>query len=607
MKFLGISSYYHDSAVALVDESQILFAAQEERYSRIKGDSRFPILAIKNMERYLELSSRDFDIISYYEDPRLKLNRILTTFVKEFPGNHSQILNFVKSFDKERFFPKKRLELEFPESKVVQYGHHQSHAASTFYTSTFENAAVLVMDGVGEWATSSIFAGSANGLELLEEELFPDSLGLFYATITSFCGFKVNSGEYKLMGLAPYGEPKYVKLLKDNVIEVSSTGRIKLNMDYFGFHKNLRMHSQAFEDLVQHKPRRAESSITQFECDLARSVQEVLEIAVVRKSLHAIAIADSKNLALAGGVALNCVANSKILDHLSARNVYVQPASGDAGGALGAAILARREFGTNTARQYKMCGSFLGNSYSDEDVASILKKEDLVYECHSNETLIPNVVELLLDNQAIGWFQGRMEFGPRALGGRSIIAAASSSETQSKLNLKVKKRESFRPFAPIVLESEVSNWFEWEKGVATPYMLFTAQVAKNKTIAQLATKSEQKGDQIDLIDRVNEIRSTIPAVTHVDNSARIQTIDETNPTFSLLTHYYARSGTPVLVNTSFNVRNEPIVESPLDAIRCFLTTDLDALVIGGFLLKKQAQHADVLDRFKKLTFNGDLD
>jgi carbamoyltransferase len=367
------------------------------------------------------------------------------------------------------------------------------------------------------------------------------------------------------------------------------------------------MHSEAFEELVQNKPRTAEGLITQFECDLARSVQEVLEIAVVRKSLHAMAIAGSKNLALAGGVALNCVANSKILEHLSARNVYVQPASGDAGGALGAAILARREFGSNTSRQYKMRGSFLGNSYSDEDVVSILKREDLVYEYHSDEKLIPDVVQLLLDNQAIGWFRGRMEFGPRALGGRSIIAAASSPETQSKLNLKVKKRESFRPFAPIVLESEVSNWFAWEEGVATPYMLFTAQVAKDKTVIRPTTRSEHSGDQIDLIDRVNEIRSTIPAVTHVDNSARLQTIDETNPTFSLLTHYYSRSGTPVLVNTSFNVRNEPIVESPLDAIRCFLTTDLDALVIGGFLLRKQSQHIEVLDKFKLLTFNGDLD
>lgn len=606
MKFLGISSHYHDSAVAVIDESEILYAAQEERFSRVKGDSGFPKLAIRNLEGFLGTSSLDIDVVAYYENPKLKLNRILKTFYKEFPYNKSQISNFISNFERDRYFPIRGIREYFPESKIVQYGHHETHAASTFFSSSFDQAAVLVIDGVGEWATSSIYKGSLNGLNLIDEEKFPDSLGLFYATITSYCGFKVNSGEYKLMGLAPYGEPKYVKHLKENVIEIGSNGTIKLNMQYFAFQKELQMHSMEFEELVGRSPRKPESEITRFECDLARSAQVLLEEAVVKKALFALNIAESNKLALAGGVALNCVANSKILEHISAKNIYVQPASGDAGGALGAALLARKEFGPSPNKHYPMKGSFLGNSYSNQQIESALLAEGLVYEKYDEVSLVTSCVDLLVMNFAIGWFQGRMEFGPRALGGRSIIASAISSQTQSKLNLKVKKRESFRPFAPLVLADKVSEWFTWEPGVESPYMLFTAQVAPGKIVSYPAGNSEIDGD-IDLIQRVNQIRSKIPAVTHIDFSARIQTVSETNPTYKLLTQYSKKTGIPILVNTSFNVRNEPIVESPTDAIRCFLTTDLDALAIGNFLLLKKDQPIEVLEKFKDRAFEGNLD
>jgi carbamoyltransferase len=606
MNFLGISANYHDSAISLVDERNILFAAQEERFSRIKGDSRFPEKSIKEMYKFLSLDAKQIDVVSYYENPKLKLNRILKTFKDNFPQNLSQIGNFVTTYDHGRYFPLSKIKKAFPNSRVLSFEHHESHAASAFFTSGFDRAAVLVMDGVGEWASSSIFAGSPNSMQIVEQEDFPNSAGLFYATITSFCGFKVNSGEYKLMGLAPYGEPKYVNLLRDSVIKVNPTGKITLNLKYFGFTTELRMYNKEFENLFGRRARKAESTITKFDCDLAKSAQVIIEDIVVKKSLHALAMTGNTQLTLAGGVALNCVANSKILEKISANNIYVQPASGDAGGALGAAILASLSEKRSENIFYAMKGSFLGNSYDDSSIESYLTKENVHYKKMTSVELFDESAKMLVDGNAIGWFRGRMEFGPRALGGRSIIASATSPETQSRLNLKVKKRESFRPFAPVVLESKVSEWFEWDSESPSPFMLFTAQVQKIRLLDNLTHKADSS-DQVDLISKVNVARSQIPAVTHVDNSARIQTVGNENPLHLLLERYYCLTGVPVLVNTSFNVRNEPIVESPQDAVRCFFTTDLDVLVIENFLIKKSLQDSKVTSHFQSLEYIGSLD
>jgi carbamoyltransferase len=608
MLSLGISCFYHDSAIALVDENEILFAAQEERYSRVKGDSGFPARALESLLDTCKISLDDITHVSYYEDPALKRNRILRTFTLNFPRNLSQIQNFIETYDTDRFFPLKKLESIFSKDVTV-YKHHETHAASTFFPSPFESAAVLVMDGVGEWSTSSIFNASRNNpfLVLKEEEQFPDSLGLFYATFTAYAGFKVNSGEYKFMGLAPYGKPKYANLLRDHLISYDDNGKIKLNMEYFGYTQKLTMWNKKMESLLGFSPREAESRIRQFDCDLASSTQLVLEEVYIRKVRHALKITGETNLCLAGGVALNCVANGKLRDVLPIENIFVQPASGDAGGALGAALLrAAEEQKDKKATFFDMKHSFLGNQYSDDSIERVLKENNLVYEKLDLRELSKKCAELLASDKSLGWFSGRMEFGPRALGARSIIASATSPNMQSRLNLQIKKRESFRPFAPIVLLDKVHEWFEWPQNSDSKYMLFTAKV-KDDQRTTTENPETMEENNIDLIELVNKVRSKIPAVTHVDMSARLQTISDANPMYSLLNDYYQLSSIPVLVNTSFNVRNEPIVESPWDAIRCFMTTDLDALTLGNFLLKKSSQDRSNMNEWKDNQFAGELD
>ena len=608
MLSLGISSFYHDSAVAIADENRILFAAQEERFTRIKGDSGFPEQALEQLLSTLDINIRDITHVSFYEDPQLKRQRIMKTFASNFPGNMSQIRNFIETYESNRFFPLLQLKRKF-EKEIRFFKHHESHAASAFFPSPFESAAVLVMDGVGEWATSSIFSATRTKpfLSIKHEERFPDSLGLFYATMTSYSGFKVNSGEYKFMGLAPYGEAKYVKLIREHLIHSTENGEIKLNMDYFGYTKYLTMWDPRLEQLFGFGPRAAESDIRKFDCDLAKSTQVVLEEIVIAKSKHALKLTGERNLCLAGGVALNCVANGKLLNILPIENIFIQPASGDAGGALGASLyrvaLEKKE---SDSTFFDLQQGFLGNSYSDSQIEDALIENKLIYSKLAPERHSIECAQILSADKSIGWFSGRMEFGPRALGGRSILASATSPSMQSRLNLQIKKRESFRPFAPIVLRDQVHHWFDWPEGSESKFMLFTAQVNQNQIISARGASNSNESD-LDLISIVNEVRSTIPAVTHVDLSARLQTINQENPLYLLLKNYFELTGVPVLVNTSFNVRNEPIVESPQDAIRCFLTTDIDALAIGSFIVKKEDQDKKTLLDWKESAFIGELD
>lgn len=602
---LGISAHYHDSAIALIDKNEILFAAQEERFSRIKGDSRFPIRAINALTRELGISLTDITNIAYYENPKLKRHRIFNTFVKNFPENHKQLRDFIGNFDIEKLFPEHHLLNLFSKQKVSFYDHHKSHAASAFYCSKFNESAVLVIDGVGEWACTSIYLGKDNKITLLHQDLFPDSIGLLYATFTAYCGFKVNSGEYKLMGLAPYGKPRYVDLIVENLFEIDANGNFKSKMEFFGYSHDRKMWSSKLEKLLGVNPRLPESEITQDICDLAASIQAVLEKIVIRKVELALTLTGSKSICLAGGVALNCVANSKILEILPASSIFIQPAAGDAGGALGAAILSRVEDNQSESEiiRYALNDVFLGTSYKEEEIKLLVEQHNLVYHELSDSDKPEHVARLLVEGGSIGWFKGRMEYGPRSLGARSIIANATFADTQRKLNIQIKKRESFRPFAPIVLKREVHKWFNWEENTESKFMLFVASVLENHRTKKVVSEGEPNR----LFAQINEVRSSVPAITHLDYSARIQTIDEENYLYDILERYYELTGVPILVNTSFNVRNEPIVESPADALRCFLTTGIDALVIENLLILKREQNSKTLQEWENKEFIGDLD
>lgn len=610
MLSLGISCFYHDSAIALVDGEEILFAAQEERFTRKKGDSDFPANALKALLSYCEIELNDITHVTYYEDPRLKLERISKTFVDTFPINYKQIINFIRQFNKDRYFPLSKI-ASIIGKDVKTYKHHESHAASAFFPSPFEQAAVLVVDGVGEWSTSSIFSATRSlpFLNLIEEERFPNSLGLFYATLTSYAGFKVNSGEYKFMGLAPYGTPRFVNVLKQSVINSDFAGRIRLNMKYFGFTQHMNMWNQDLAVLLGEPPRFPESRIRQFDCDLAMSAQVVLEEIYLKKVKYALSVTRQKNLCLAGGVALNCVANGKLRELLPIENIFVQPAAGDAGGALGAALLrVAHENIKGNAHYHDLRGGFLGTAYTNSEIEKALSDNGLTFEILSTEVLESRVAKLLDNEKSVGWFQGRMEYGPRALGARSILASATSPLMQSRLNLQIKKRESFRPFAPIVLSEHAHNWFEWPEHVVSQYMLFTAEVNKKVQFdCENKVGYSPETDEIDLTKIVNTPRSQIPAVTHVDMSARLQTVIAGNPIHGVLREYFRISGIPVLVNTSFNVRNEPIVESPRDAIRCFMTTDIDVLAIGSYLVLKENQSENLREKWNDRHFVGELD
>jgi carbamoyltransferase len=586
---LGISAYYHDSAACVLRDGKILAAAQEERFSRKKHDARFPKNAVQYCLREVQSDVSSLDAVVFYDKPFLKFNRLLETYLTFSPKGIRSFILSMPLWLKEKLWLSDVIadELQF-KGKILFAEHHESHAASAFFPSPFERAVIVTVDGVGEYATTSIAVGNGNSISIIKEQHFPHSLGLLYSAFTYFTGFKVNSGEYKVMGLAPYGKPKYVNAIYDRLIDVRDDGSFAMNMEYFNYPVGLTMTNHKFEALFDGPPRTPESPLTQREMDLAASIQVVTEDIMMKIVHHAKEISGENNLCLAGGVALNCVANGKILRKKPFEKIWIQPASGDAGGALGAAYTAYHHYfhqQRNISPNDSQHGSFLGTHYSNDDIEHYLKEKKIPYQHFLGDKLLCEQVSRLLQSEkVVGWFQGRMEFGPRALGNRSILGDARSSSMQKKMNLKIKYRESFRPFAPAVLSEKTSEWFDLS--CESPYMLLVADVKKEKQRELSKTEEQLWG-----IEKLNTVRSEIPAVTHVDYSARIQTVHkETNPLFHLLlSTFYEQTGCPVLVNTSFNVRGEPIVESPGDAYRCFMRTEMDVLVLGVYVLFKEKQ------------------
>ena len=605
MRILGISAFYHDSAAALVEDGRIVAAAQEERFTRKKHDSRFPAHAIEYCLKQAGVGLDAVDNVVFYDKPFLKFERLLETYLAFAPRGLQSFSMAIPVWLREKLFQKSLLKRELkryaPEydwsQRLLFAEHHQSHAASAFFASPFEEAVVLTMDGVGEWATTSVGFGSGNKLEMRREIHFPHSLGLLYSAFTYYTGFKVNSGEYKVMGLAPYGEPRFAKLILDRLIDLKSDGSFKLDLSYFDYCTGLRMTNKAFDDLFGGPPRGADELLTQCHMDLAASIQAVTDEVVLRLTRSLASETGAQNLCLAGGVALNCVANGKVLRDGRFRRVWVQPAAGDAGGALGAALCAYHLFRDQPRRvdgeHDLMQGSYLGPDYSQREIEERLTALGARFNVVSDDDVIRRTVDALADGKAVGWFQGRMEFGPRALGARSILGDARSPSMQSVLNLKVKYRESFRPCAPSVLREDVADWFELDSD--SPYMLMVADVAKQHRREMTAAEQALFG-----IEKLNVPRSSIPAVTHVDYSARIQTVHrETHPRYhALLSAFKARTGCPVIVNTSFNVRGEPIVLAPDDAFRCFMGTDIEVLAVGNCILNKDDQDPRLRQDYK---------
>ena len=600
MRILGLSAFYHDSAAALVEDGRIVAAAQEERFSRRKHDSGYPANAIAYCLDEAGVPLRDIDRVAFYDKPFLTFERLLETSVAFAPRGFRSFRLAVPLWIKEKLFQKNLLRRKLRplapdvdwDAKLLFAEHHQSHAASAFYPSPFLDAVVLTLDGVGEWATTSVAIGHGNDLEMTREMHFPHSLGLLYSAFTFYTGFKVNSGEYKLMGLAPYGEPKYVQTILDHLIDLKADGTFRLNLDYFAYCTGLTMTNGTFDALFGGPPRKPDEPLTQRHMDVAASAQAVIEEAVLRLTRSLRKETGIRYLCLAGGVALNCVANGKVLRDGRFDDVWIQPAAGDAGGALGAALTAsHRLFGeprpsvsSSACGTDAMRGALLGPAFSPDEICATLDAAGARYETLADDTLIDATAEALAAGQAVGWFQGRMEFGPRALGNRSILGDARSPTMQKTLNLKVKHRESFRPFAPSVLREDVADWFALDHD--SPYMLLVAEVRTERRKSGAEAQEALFG-----IDRLNVPRSDIPAVTHVDYSARVQTVHrKTNPRYhALLEAFKARTGCPVIVNTSFNVRGEPIVCTPADALRCFLGTDIDCLAIGNCFLRKAEQ------------------
>lgn len=610
IKILGISAYYHDSAAALVTDGKIIAAAQEERFSRKKHDARFPGNAVAYCLQEADVTLGQIDYVVFYDKPLVKFERLLETYLAYVPKGFQSFVAAMPIWLKDKLFLKSTLKKELiklsqlKETKLPPLlftEHHESHAASAFYPSPFQTAAVLCLDGVGEWATSSVWLGKDNHLKPLWEIDFPHSLGLMYSAFTYYTGFKVNSGEYKLMGLAPYGEAKYVDVIFDNLLDLKEDGTFRLDMRYFNYATGLTMTNKKFHQLFGGPPRQPESEITQKEMDIAASIQKVTEEIILRLANTVHKELNTDYLCLAGGVALNCVANGRLLREGPFKDIWIQPAAGDAGGALGAALSIwhsylekpRKINGTNDSMQ----GAYLGGSFSNEAIKHHLDNAGVKYAQLDDDELMPKLARQLADGKVIGWFSGRMEFGPRALGGRSIIGDPRSSKMQSLMNLKIKYRESFRPFAPAIKAESVSEWFDIDR--ESPYMLLVAPVKENK---RCGMTEEQK--QLFGIDKLNIQRSEIPAVTHVDYSARIQTIHkETNPRFyNLINHFEAITGCPILINTSFNVRGEPIVYSPEDAYRCFMRTEMDYLVMQNILLDKAEQPKQKKDESWKNKF-----
>jgi carbamoyltransferase len=588
-RILGISAWYHDAAAALVVEGRIIAAAQEERFTRRKNDERFPQHAIEFCLRHAGLLPADLDAVVFYDKPITKFTRMLETYLAVAPRGLMTWPRVLPSWLGGKLNLRRTIREEMPglrrECPILFTEHHLAHAASAFYPSPFEAAAILTVDGVGEWATTTIGAGRGDAIEMLRELRFPHSLGLLYSTFTAYCGFRINSGEYKLMGLAPYGEPRFVRAIYEHLIDVKADGSFRLNMDYFAYLRSFVMANDRFNALFGGPPRAPESPVESRHADVARSIQVVTEEIMLRLARHARELTGLPRLCLAGGVALNCVANGRILREGIFEELWIQPAAGDAGGALGAALAAdraqQRSSSTTPKRGDAMQGALLGPEFSDDEVEAVLKKHGAIYERLGEDVLLDRVVGLLQQEKIVGWVQGRMEFGPRALGNRSILGDPRSAKMQSVMNLKVKFRESFRPFAPVVRRERVGDYFDLNAD--SPYMLLVAPVKES-------LRCEAKGSG-DLIARVNEVRSSLPAVTHVDYSARVQTVTRgVNPRFyALLERFERATGCAVLVNTSFNVRGEPIVCSPDDAYRCFINTEMDYLAIGNFLIERATQ------------------
>ena len=600
MIVLGISGFYHDSAAALVRDGEIIAAAQEERFTRVKHDAGFPARAIEYCLTEAGVSLDQVDYTAFYDKPLLTFNRLLETYLAYAPRGLPSFVKAIPVWVKEKILQKDLLlkglndlgRGTLPADKMLFGFHHHSHAASAFYPSPFEHAAILVMDGVGEWATTTFGRGQGEAIDLFKEIRFPHSLGMLYSAFTYYLGFKVNEGEYKVMGLAPYGEPKYAQTIRDNLIDIKADGSYRLNMDYFNYCTGLTMTNARFDALFGAPPRKPDTPLSQRDMDLARSVQEVMEEAVMRlaRALHA--ETGERNLCMAGGVALNCVANGRLSREGPFERIWIQPAAGDAGAAVGVALSVCHTMpdaaGRKTPRRVNgadsMKGGYLGPAFSPEQVRTCLDKLGAVYREYSEDELLAHVAAALADEKVVGWFQGRMEFGPRALGNRSILGDPRSANMQRVLNLKIKYRESFRPFAPAVLHQDTGQYFEMD--CDSPYMLLVAPVRASRRAAIRPEDSSRTG-----LEKLNLIRSDIPAVTHVDYSARVQTVHpETNPLFyRLIEAFKTRTGYGVLINTSFNIRDEPIVCSPEDAYRCFMGTEMDMLAIGNAVLRKEDQ------------------
>ncbi len=605
MRILGISAFYHDSAAAIVEDGKIVAAAQEERFTRVKHDPRFPEQAIRYCLEEAACGIDRIDHVAFFEKPLIKFERLLETYLATAPRGFASFQKAIPVWMKEKLFQKANLKKTLKalpggadwNDSMLFTEHHQSHAASAFFASPFESAAVLTMDGVGEWCTTSIGRGEGNTLAIEREIHFPHSIGLLYSAFTYFTGFKVNSGEYKLMGLAPYGEPRFVSAILDKLVDLRDDGSFWLDQRFFDYCTGLTMTSPDFDKLFEGPPRKAEDRLTQREMDLAASVQAVTELAVMNLAREARRVTGEKRLCLAGGVALNCVANGKLLREGVFDEIWIQPAAGDAGGALGAALAVWHQFLGNLRtlghRQDAMQGAYLGPAYGQADIERRLTAAGAKFATLSDDAMIAATADALAAGKAIGWMQGRMEFGPRALGARSILGDPRSPAMQKLLNLKVKFRESFRPFAPSVLREDVADWFDLDAD--SPYMLLVADVRDKRLRRMTAEENALFG-----IDKLNIVRSEIPAVTHVDYSARVQTVHrETNPRYwSLIDAFKQRTGCPVVVNTSFNVRGEPIVCTPEDAFRCFMGCDIEMLVVGNCVLDKAAQDPSLAQDYK---------
>ena len=589
MYILGISAFYHDSAAAIIKDGEIIAAAQEERFTRKKHDHNFPQKAIEYCLNEAGINASELDLVAFYDKPFLKFERLLETYLTYAPVGFKSFIKAIPLWIKEKLWMKEMIKDKLGyEGKVIFPEHHESHAASAFYPSPFQKAAIITMDGVGEWTTTSFGVGDGNDIQLLADIKFPHSLGLLYSAFTYYTGFKVNSGEYKVMGLAPYGEPKYKKLIYDYLIDVKEDGSFRMNMEYFNYCQGLTMTNEKFHKLFGGPPRVPETKLTQKEMDLARSLQEVTEEIVLKIGNHVYKETGLKDVCLAGGVALNCVANGRLLREGPFENIWIQPAAGDAGGALGAALIGWHKYHNqpriSDGKTDQQKGSYLGPKFSDEEINSFIKSNNLVAKKYEEDELIKIVADLIANEKVIGWFDGRMEFGPRALGARSIIGDARSPKMQATMNIKIKFREGFRPFAPSVLYEKVSEYFEIDK--ESPYMLLVADVKKERRRKMTGEEEKLWG-----IEKLNVVRSDIPAITHVDYSARLQTVHkETNSRYyKLIKQFEKNTGYAVIINTSFNVRGEPIVCTPEDAYKCFMRTNIDYLVLGNYLLAKEDQ------------------